>query len=240
MGVDFLLSLLSIITIDLVLAGDNAIVIGMAARNLPQDRQKQAIVWGTAGAIVIRALSTIAVVWLLGLTGLKLAGGVLLMWIAYKLLVEKEEGGGHVDAGMSLWKAIGTIIVADTVMGLDNVLAVAGAAHGDILLVVVGLLISIPIMVFGSTVVIRLMVRFPWLIYLGAGVLAWTAAKMFTEESFMHTALAELPVIRWLLMVCIVAGPLAAGWLVNRRRQRLPQTVAAAADEAEGRTTASA
>lgn len=215
---DFIVSLLAIIAIDLVLAGDNAIVIGMAARNLPAHQQKKAIIWGTAGAIVIRAISTVVVVWLLSLTGLKLLGGFLLVWIAFKLLVDKGDGEEHVQAGMSLMKAVSTIIIADTVMGLDNVLAVAGAAHGDFLLVIVGLLISIPIMVFGSTMVIKLMDRFPWLIYVGSGILAWTAGKMITGEHFVADAMSGAPALKWVVDAIVIAGTLYAGYLVNRRR----------------------
>ncbi|KLR75335.1 membrane protein, partial [Geobacillus sp. T6] len=177
LSAEFWTALLSIIIIDLLLAGDNAIVIGLAARNLPKHQQKKAVVWGTVGAVVIRALATIFVVWLLKIPGLLLVGGVLLVWIAYKLLVE---GKGHddVEAGGSLWEAIRTIIIADALMGLDNVLAVAGAAHGSFLLVILGLLISVPIMVWGSTLILKWIERFPIVITIGAGVLAWTAAKM--------------------------------------------------------------
>src|SRR4051812_31102799 len=128
---EFLTALLSIIMIDLVLAGDNAIVIGLAARNLPKNLQKKVIIWGTVGAIAIRALATVIVVWLLKIPGLLVIGGVLLIWIAYKLLV--EEKGHDVQAGNGFWAAIRTIIIADALMGLDNVLAVAGAAHGNYL-----------------------------------------------------------------------------------------------------------
>lgn len=233
---DFLLSLLAIIAIDLVLAGDNAIVIGMAARNLPAHQQKKAIFWGTGGAIVIRAISTVVVVWLLSLTGLKLVGGFLLVWIAYKLLVENKGEDGHVDVGMSLAKAVSTIIIADTVMGLDNVLAVAGAAHGDFVLVVVGLLISIPIMVFGSTMVIKLMDRFPWLIYLGSGVLAWTAAKMIVGESFVKNALADFTWLKWAIELFVLGGTLFVGWLVNRRRANASAPTGALQEEQEHHT----
>lgn len=227
---DFLLALLSIVMIDLFLAGDNAIVIGMAARNLPAHQQKKAIIGGTAGAIVIRAFSTIVVVWLLGLTGLKLAGGMLLIWIALKLLVDKKEGEEHVKAGMSLGKAIGTIIIADTVMGLDNVLAVAGAAHDNYMLVVTGLLISIPIMVYGSTLVIKLMDRFPWLIYLGSAILAWTAGKMITGEHFIHDSLEGHVVVKWLIIVFVLLGTLAVGWRMNKRQLELNREKGIAAE----------
>lgn len=170
---EFWTILFSIIVIDLALAGDNAIVIGLAARNVPKEQQKKAILWGTLGAIVIRSLLTLAVVWLLKIPGLLLAGGLFLIWIAYKLLVEDKKQGSNVKAGKSMGDAIKTIIMADAVMGLDNVLAVAGAAHGHFLLVVMGLLVSIPIVVWGSSIIIKWVERYPWLIYFGAGVLAW-------------------------------------------------------------------
>lgn len=225
---DFLVSLLSIVMIDLFLAGDNAIVIGMAARNLPLHQQKKAIIGGTAGAIVIRAVSTVVVVWLLSLAGLKLVGGLMLIYIAVKLLVDKSDGDEHVKEGMSLGKAIVTIIIADTVMGLDNVLAVAGAAHDDYLLVVVGLLISIPIMVYGSTLVIKLMDRYPWLIYLGSGILAWTSGKMITGEGFIEDALKGHVVIKYLIILAVLAGSLLVGWQLNKRQSgRNPQSLSA-------------
>jgi YjbE family integral membrane protein len=214
---DFIISLLSIVMIDLFLAGDNAIVIGMAARNLPQHQQKKAIIGGTIGAIIIRAVSTILVVWLLSLTGLKLIGGLLLMYIAIKLLVEKKEEEAHINAGMSIWKAVGTIIIADMVMGLDNVLAVAGAANHNYTLVIVGLLISIPIMVYGSTLVIRLMDRFPKIIYLGAAILAYTSGKMITGESFIADVLGG-GFLRYAIEVVVVAICLGVGYWLNKRQ----------------------
>lgn len=184
MSVDFWTALLSIVLIDLVLAGDNAIVIGLAARNVQKADQKKVILWGTVGAIVVRVIMTVLVVQLLNIPGLRLAGGLALMWIAYKLLV--DEKNHDIKAGNQMWAAIRTIIIADTMMGLDNVLAVAGAAHGDFLLVVIGLAISVPIMVWGSTMILKLTERFPIVITIGAAVLAWTAAKMFVEEPLVH------------------------------------------------------
>ncbi|MFE5319068.1 TerC family protein [Paenibacillus sp. NPDC056579] len=205
----FFSALLSIILIDLVLAGDNAIVIGLAARNLPKEHQKKAILWGTVGAIVIRAVATLLVVWLLKLPALLLIGGILLIWIAYKLLVDKKDH--DIQAQNKLWPAIQTIIIADALMGFDNVMAVAGASHGSFLLVVVGLLISVPIMVWGSSLFIRWMEKFPWIIYVGAGVLALTAGKMLTEDLLVHDWFAANPVIKWALVVLIVAGVLVTG-----------------------------
>ena len=192
MSLQFLSALLAIIVIDLVLAGDNAIVIALAARNLPADLQKKAVFWGAIGAVAVRAILTMAVVWLLKIPGFLLVGGLILIWIAYQM--EKENGGdGHenVATAASFRAAIQTIIVADTVMGVDNVLAVAGAAHGSFLLVVLGLLVSIPIVMAGSTMILKWIDRFPAIIFIGSGVLAWTAAKMITSEGMLAEFFAE-------------------------------------------------
>ncbi|GFN30366.1 TerC family protein [Paenibacillus xylaniclasticus] len=206
----FAVALLQIVFIDLVLAGDNAIVIGMASRNLPKAQQKQAIIWGTIGAVVIRAIATLLVVHLLKIPWLLLIGGFLLLFIAYKLLVQ-EESHDTIKAGNSLWQSIRTIIIADAAMGLDNVIAVAGAAHGNDLLVIIGLLISIPIVVWGSTLFIKLIQKFPWIIYIGTGVLAYTAAKMITHEPeikhyFENSTLFSWSFISILILLVILAG----------------------------------
>lgn len=212
-------ALAAIIVIDLVLAGDNAIVIALAARSLPKHLQKKAIIWGTVGAIVVRTAMTLAVVWLLKIPGLMLLGGLGLVWIAYKLLAEDDGGGDeHGPAATTFWGAMKTIVVADALMGIDNVLGVAGAAHGSFDLVVIGLLISIPIVVFGSTMVLKLVERFPSIIYVGAGVLALTAAKMMLNEPWqVKPFFAQWPVLYWAVAVLVVAGVLGAGWLKRRR-----------------------
>lgn len=213
----FLKGLLLIIMIDLVLAGDNAVVIGMAARNVPAQHRKQVILWGTAGAIAIRITATLVVVWLLNIPGLHLAGGVLLIWIAYKLLVS-DEGPDHIKAESSVLKAIGTIIIADMAMGLDNVIAIAGAAEGSFLLVVIGLLVSVPIMVFGSTLVIKLMDRFPAVIYIGAGILAYTASKMIIGEELLSKVVEPLSYGKYAVEILIIAAVLVAGKLKNAKQ----------------------
>jgi YjbE family integral membrane protein len=213
---DFWSALLAIVIIDLVLAGDNAIVIGLSARNLPKELQKKVIFFGTIGAIVVRSLLTLVVVWLLKIPGLLLVGGLLLIWIAYKLLVEEKKH--DVQSAVSLRAAIQTIIIADTVMGLDNVLAVAGAAHGDFLLVVLGLLISVPIVVWGSTLILKWVERFPIIIFIGSGVLAWTASKMVVDEPFMKNFFVENPILKWGLSIVIVAGVLILGKLRKQKQ----------------------
>ena len=214
-------ALLAIILIDLVLAGDNAIVIALAARSLPQHLQKKAIVWGTVGAIAVRSVMTVGVVWLLKIPGLMLVGGLGLLWIAYKLLDDAGDDEHTGPVASSFWGAMKTIVVADALMGIDNVLGVAGAAHGAFDLVIIGLLISVPIVVFGSSVVLKLVERFPVIIHLGAAVLAFTAAKMiigeplldavFDPPELLHTA------ARWLTYALAVAGVLGAGWWSARR-----------------------
>lgn len=214
---EFLTALLSIVVIDLVLAGDNAIVIGLAARNLPKEKQKTVIIWGTVGAVVIRVIATIAVVWLLKIPGLMLIGGILLVGIAYKLLV--EEKGHDVKAGENTWAAIRTIIIADAAMGLDNVLAVAGAAHGSIWLVILGLAISVPIVVWGSTVIIKWMERHPIIITIGSGILAWTAAKMIVGEPFLKTFF-ENDFIKYGFEILVIAAVIGAGKLKKNKNAK--------------------
>ena len=178
-------ALLAIILIDLVLAGDNAIVIALAARKLPPPLQKKAIWFGTVGAIVVRSVLTVGVVWLLKIPGLMLVGGLGLLWIACKLILDTGEDKQHDIRVTSFWGAMKTIIVADALMGIDNVLGVAGAAQGSFDLVVLGLLISVPIVVFGSTLVLKMVERWPFIITVGAAVLAFTAAKMITDEALL-------------------------------------------------------
>lgn len=217
LSTDFLSALFAIIVIDLMLAGDNAIVIALAARNVPKHLQRRAILWGMAGAIAVRIAMTLIVVWLLKVPGLLGVGGALLIWIAYKLLLPEEPGHGHaqVDAASSFWGAMRTIVVADAIMGLDNVLAVAGAAHGSALLVVIGLLISVPIVVWGSGLILRYVERYPAIIYFGAAVLAWTAAKMIVSEPLISAAVHRHALIVPLIYGVIVVGVLLAGFWKN-------------------------
>ncbi|RDU36543.1 TerC family protein [Neobacillus piezotolerans] len=216
-SMEFLTALMAIVMIDLVLAGDNAIVIGLAARNLPKNQQKKVILWGTAGAIIIRSLATIIVVWLLKIPGLLLVGGALLIWIAIKLLA--EEKGHDVKAGDNFWAAIRTIIIADALMGLDNVLAVAGAAHGSFVLVVLGLLISVPIVVWGSTLILKWVDRFPIIITVGAAILGWTASKMIVSEPFLKEYFAN-PVIKYGFELLIVAAVVFIGRAIKNKQQK--------------------
>ena len=225
----WLSALAAIILIDLVLAGDNAIVIALAARRLPPQLQRRAIVWGTLGAIVVRTAMTVGVVWLLKIPGLMLVGGLGLVWIAYKLIApgkpgEDAHGSAQSAATGSFWAAMRTIVIADALMGVDNVLGVAGAAQGSFDLVVIGLAISVPIVVWGSTLVLRLVERFPAIIYAGAAVLAYTAGHMIVSEPLLDPLYDPNWVARIATYAVVVAGVLAAGWWAAQRTQDAAQT----------------
>jgi YjbE family integral membrane protein len=206
---DFLSALLAIILIDLVLAGDNAIIIGIAARNVPRDKQRAVILWGTAGAIAVRVVLTGAVVWLLKIPGFLLAGGIGLVWIGWKLTAPHDPNPEKIAGAASFGAAVRTIVIADAVMGIDNVLAVGGAAQGSFMLVVIGLVISVPIIVWGSALVLRLVDRYPAIVWLGAAVIGWTAAKMITGEPLLGDWFARLPWLRVTLYALIVGGLVA-------------------------------
>jgi YjbE family integral membrane protein len=212
-------ALLAIVLIDLVLAGDNAIVIALAARNLPKHLQRRAILWGTVGAIVVRSTMTLGVVWLLRIPGLMAIGGLGLVWIAYRLLLPGSESDEHgAPVASNFWGAMKTIVVADALMGIDNVLGVAGAAHGDFGLVVIGLLISVPIVVWGSTLVLKWVERFPAITYAGAAVLAYTAARMIVSEPVLKPMFEPHPVARYAVYAVVMIGVLGAGWWTQRAR----------------------
>jgi YjbE family integral membrane protein len=213
-------ALLAIILIDLVLAGDNAIVIALAARNLPACLQRKAIIWGTVGAIAVRSVMTIGVVWLLKVPGLMALGGAGLLWIAYRLIAEDGGNDEHGPVASTFWGAMRTIVVADALMGVDNVLGVAGAAHGAMDLVVIGLLVSVPIVVFGSSIVLKLVERFPIIIQAGAAVLAFTAAKMIIGEPLLGAVFEPHAIARWSTYAVCIAGVLGAGWLASRGARR--------------------
>ncbi|HMC15928.1 MAG TPA: TerC family protein [Albitalea sp.] len=218
----WLSALLAIVLIDLVLAGDNAIVIALAARNLPSHLQKKAILWGTLGAVVVRTLMTVGVVWLLQVPGLMLAGGLGLVWIAYKLLAPPDADDMLHSHATTFWGAMKTIVVADALMGIDNVLGVAGAAHGAIDLVIAGLLISVPIVVWGSTLVLRLVERLPLITYAGAAVLAYTAAHMIVSEPLLDAVFDPHLSARLGVYAVLVAGVLIGGRRTARRTHDTP------------------
>lgn len=225
LSASFFAALLQIMLVNIVLSGDNAVVIALAARNLPPQHQKKAILWGSGGAIVLRIFLTIIAVQLLQIPYLQALGGLLLVWIAVQLLVENDEEDGEHHAHSNLWGAVKTILIADVVMSLDNTLAIAGVAKGNWTLLIVGLALSIPLIVVGSTVIMKLMDRFPIVVYIGAALIAWTAGEMIDSdkavEPFMPAVFHGTPYLPILLTV----GVIGFGWLSNYRQGRTAQDV---------------
>ena len=183
---DFWIGLLKIIWINIILSGDNAVVIAMAARTLPPHQQRKAVVFGSAAAVVLRVLLTVVAAQLLALSYLQIVGGLLLLWIGVQLLGEEDEGEeGPAKHHGSLLGAIRTILIADLIMSLDNVIAVAAAAKGSMLLLILGLAISIPLVIFGSTLMIKLMERFPVIVVIGAGLIGWVAGEAIVSDNVL-------------------------------------------------------
>jgi len=189
-GIELFGGLLEIIGVNLVLSGDNAVVIALASRSLPQREQRLAVVLGSAGAITLRIVFTILAAELLQLPWLRLAGSVLLLWVGIRMLLQDTDAEAPSGAAKSgLWAAVRTILVADVVMSLDNVVGVAAAAHGDITLLIFGLLISIPLIVFGSRALLKIMGRFPVVITLGAALIGFVAGEMLLDEPVLESVL---------------------------------------------------
>lgn len=212
---------MGIVIIDLTLAGDNALVIALAVRTLPRREQFLGRIGGTFGAVILRVIFIAVISQLLRIPLLQAVGGLVLIWIAVKL-VRQDAGAGegkeHVRHGTTLKEAIWIIIVADVVMSLDNVLAVAAAAHGDLFLVVFGIGLSIPIVIWGSGLLARLMNRFPWIIWLGAGVLGWVAAEMILKDAVVAAWLGEwFHVLHWLWPAVMAVLLTLLGWWMARR-----------------------
>ncbi|HZG74334.1 MAG TPA: TerC family protein [Paenibacillus sp.] len=212
--------ILKIIMVNIVLSGDNAVVIAMASKNLPESQRSKAVWWGAVGAVVLRIVLTVVAVFLLKIPMIQLLGSLLLMYIAVKLLLD-DEGHEDVKSASTLGAAVWTIIVADFVMSLDNVLAIAAIAEGNWLLIVIGILISIPLIVWGSTFVMKLLHKYPVLIYIGAGILGYTAGEMFLKDPTAARWLEAMPqAIHWALPIAAAAGVVAAGLLKKRRGQK--------------------
>jgi YjbE family integral membrane protein len=225
----FWTSLMEIIGINIILSGDNAVVIALAARSLPPKQQKMAIALGSAAAIVMRVILTIFAVQLLSYPYLKLAGAALLLWIGVQLLLGDDDGGADglkVKGNENLFAAVRTILVADLVMSLDNVIGVAAAAKGSIPLLVIGLAISIPLIIFSSTIILKLMERFPVIITLGAGLLGWVAGEMGWEDPAISHWTQQFP--GWLEYAVAVAG---AGLVVILGRTLAARQASASAKE---------
>ena len=200
---DFWIGLLKIIWINIILSGDNAVVIALAARSLPPVQQKKAIAFGSGAAVVLRIVLTVVAAKLLELSFLQIIGGCLLLWIGLQLLTSGEEDEGASKGNGSMMTAIRTILIADLVMSLDNVIAVAAAAQGNMVLLILGLAISIPLVIFGSTLMIKLMERFPVIITLGAALIGWVGGETIVNDNLLHGYTMAHP---WLHYVAAAAG----------------------------------
>jgi YjbE family integral membrane protein len=216
---EFLSRLWAIILIDLLLAGDNALVIALAVRSLPKRQQLLGRVFGTVGAVLLRVTLIALATALLKVPLLQLLGGLLLMWIAVKLVRPPAEQETRVREGTSLRRAIGIIVVADTVMSFDNVLGVAGAAQGDMRLVVFGIALSIPIVVWGSGLLARLMARFTWIIWLGGGLLGYVAGEMVLADEVVGRSMAGAHLLDSALPPLLGCAMIVVGWWSGRNRR---------------------
>ena len=198
----FAIAVLQIIAIDIVLGGDNAIIIALACRNLPEHQKRAGILWGTAGAIILRVIMVFFASALMEMSGLRIIGGILLLWIGIKLI--SDAGGHDMDGKLAekttLWGAVQTIIIADFVMSLDNALAIAAASKGSIGLVIFGLALSVPIIIYGSQIILKMMERFPIIITVGGGLLGWLAGDLIATDRFTVTNIgAEMLPAPWVL-----------------------------------------
>lgn len=217
----FVVNVLKIVVIDLVLSGDNAVVIAMAVKNLPSDVRNRAAIVGATGAVALRIGFTAAAAMLLNVPFLQSIGGVILFWIAYKLLIEEEEGEETPGEIRDFWEAVRIIVLADLVMSLDNILAVGGASEGNLFLMIFGLAFSIPLVLFGSSLLAALLNRWPALAYVGSGILAWTAGRMVVHDNIVNSWLAPLhiPQMEFLLPGVATAVVVMAGFLASRRKE---------------------
>jgi YjbE family integral membrane protein len=218
----FWLALVKVLTVNLILSGDNAVVIAMAARSLEGRQRRQAILWGAAGAVALRLVFAAVISYLLEIPFLQVVGGLLLLWIAWKLVHdETEEGEEKIEAGQSAWQAIRIIIVADAVMSLDNVIALVGAAriNGEVnfWLLVIGLATTIPLVIFGAALLTTLLDRFPILIYAGAALLVYISVEMFFADKALHHYLEPLVHFEWIIALGAAVIFAALAWLWKRR-----------------------
>lgn len=224
--------LAQIVVADILLSGDNALVIALACRSLPAHQQKRAIIFGGGAAIGLRIILTIFAVFLLQLPYLKLVGGLLLLWIAVKLLMPEGEGEGHIKSSGNMWGAIKTIVIADFVMSVDNVLAVAGAAHGDLALLTIGLLLSIPLIIYGSTMILKLIDRFPLIVMLGAAMLGYIGGEMLVGDGSIKPWIeANLAALHYIVPIACAVLVVIAGKLFAPKPAPAPVVDLAVADE---------
>ena len=217
---DFWIGLVKIVWINIILSGDNAVVIALAARSLPPHQQKKAVFWGSGAAVVLRIVLTVVAAKLLELSFLQIIGGCLLLWIGCQLLGSDEDDAGEAKTYGSLMAAVRTILLADLVMSLDNVIAVAAAAHGSILLLVLGLAVSIPLVIFGSTLMIKLMERFPVIVLLGAALIGWVGGETIANDTALHGYAMAHPSLHYIAAALGAALVVGAGKFSTLKSRR--------------------
>ncbi|WP_231735287.1 TerC family protein [Gracilibacillus massiliensis] len=211
------MSLLQIITIDIILSGDNALIIAMATKNLDKKLQNKAILIGVAGAIILRIVFASGIIFLLKFPFIYLVGGILLIWIGYKILIKDDEAQ-NITSHQSLYQAVFTIIMADIVMSLDNVVAIAGASKGNVTLLAIGVMISIPLMIFGAKFIVHLLKRYPYLMYVGSAILVYTGVDMIVHEPIVHQFfLLESGWITIIMSIIITLGVIVSGYISNKQ-----------------------
>lgn len=219
---DFWIGLIKIIWINIILSGDNAVVIALAARSLPAHQQQKAIMFGSGAAVVLRIALTVVAVWLLQIPFLQVVGGILLLWIGVQLLSEEEEEGGDAKENAGLMAAVRTILIADLVMSLDNVIAVAAAAKGNTTLLILGLAISIPLVIFGSALMIKMMERFPIIVTLGAALIGWVGGETMVSDIALKEVAAANPWIHYAAAAAGAALVVGLGRTLQKRHSGAP------------------
>ncbi len=219
---DFWIGLIKIIWINIILSGDNAVVIALAARSLPAHQQQKAIMFGSGAAVVLRIALTVVAVWLLQIPFLQVVGGILLLWIGVQLLSEEEEEGGDAKENAGLMAAVRTILIADLVMSLDNVIAVAAAAKGNTTLLILGLAISIPLVIFGSALMIKMMERFPIIVTLGAALIGWVGGETMVSDIALKEVAAANPWIHYVAAAAGAALVVGLGRTLQKRHSGAP------------------
>lgn len=220
---EYVVALFSIILINMLLSGDNALVIALASRNLPTEQQRRAIVWGGAGAIGLRMIFVFVAAALLQVPYLQLVGGLLLLWIALKLINGDHGEPEDIQAASDLWGAVKTIIIADVVMSLDNVIAIVGVAKGNYILLAIGLAISIPIIIWGSQIILHLMERWPAIVTLGAAFLGWVGGEMFVSEKHIAHYLEIYPILHWAIPALFAGIVLVIAYLAKAKRRQVAE-----------------
>lgn len=220
MDLHFIVATANIIMIDLLMGGDNAVVIALACRHLPEHQKKQAIIYGTSLAVIVRILMTFIIIFLMKTPFILAFGGLCLLVLSIRLMTSEDETPEMIQGATSIGKAVRTIVIADIIMGLDNVLGIAGVAHGNLLLVIIGLAISVPMIVFGSRLILKALTVMPWLIYIGGGILGYTGAEMILTDKMLMPLFENIPIETFFLSMITMGSCIVIGMMINAYKRR--------------------